>query len=158
MIGDVLETAHLIGLFQQVEQRVEDDEDQPVVAVHRDVGEVTDGHGEVGATWLGPQLLDHRLGDVHPVDADPAGGQREGDPAGTDRQFERWAGTGEVGEKLDRLLLVASPADRVVAFRGLGSKAHHRLVVVHPTISLGWNTLCKRILLRGGRNDVTPTV
>ena len=50
--GHVLEAPHLIVLGQQIEQRVEHDEDQPVPVGHIDVGEVADRDRDLVATGL----------------------------------------------------------------------------------------------------------
>src|SRR5215216_1117108 len=59
MGGYVLETAHLVVLRQEVEQRVEHDVDQAVAVRDRHVGEVTDGHRNLVTARLGPESGDH---------------------------------------------------------------------------------------------------
>ena len=77
--GDVLEAAHLVVLGEQVEQRVEDDVDQPVVPATGDVGEVADRDRDRVAARLVAQPGDHRRRQVDAVDADarapPAAGR-----------------------------------------------------------------------------------
>ena len=117
--GHVLEAADLVVLRQQVEERVEHDVDQPVRAGDADVGEVAHGHVDRVAARLRPQPRDHRRREVDAVDPDTRRRERQRDPAGADRQLERRATVGQVGQERDRRLLVAA-ARQVVVDRGVG--------------------------------------
>jgi hypothetical protein len=57
---DVLETAHLVVLGEEIEQGVEHDVDQVVAVRDRHVGEVTDGDRNLVAARLGAESGDHR--------------------------------------------------------------------------------------------------
>lgn len=75
-------------------------EDHGVVAGH-EAAEV--GHhalDEEVAAVLGPQDLDHRLGEVDARHPHAAGGEGEGDPAGADGELEGGAVAGQVGEQV----------------------------------------------------------
>jgi hypothetical protein len=130
MRGDVLETTDLIVLRQQVEQRVEHEIHERILAGHPDIGEVADRHRELVAARLRPQSVDHRLRQVDTVDAHAACCQRQGNPTGTDRQLQRRSATGPRLEKSDGGVFVASQYVVVGGRRG-PVEAHHRLVVLH---------------------------
>jgi hypothetical protein len=60
MLGDVREAAHLLVLGEQVEQRVEDQVDERVAALDRNVREVADRDGEGVPARLRPEPVHHR--------------------------------------------------------------------------------------------------
>ena len=86
---DVAETLRLPVLAEQAEQRVEDQVHQAERPGGGDLSHVPDHDRDRRAARLGPQPRHHRLGGVDPLHRDPPGGQRERDPAGADRQFQR---------------------------------------------------------------------
>ena len=77
--GHRLEATRLCVLVRQREERGEHDEDEVVPSVEREVGEVADPHGDVRPARLPPELGDHRLRRVHPMDFDAERGQRQRD-------------------------------------------------------------------------------
>jgi hypothetical protein len=93
MSGDILEAADLLILSQQVIQRVVDHVNQPVYAGNRDIGEVPYGDHDLVAARLGAQPGHHRRRQVNAINADSARSQRQRDPAGTNRQFQRGTAT-----------------------------------------------------------------
>jgi hypothetical protein len=127
---DVLKAANLRILGQQVEERVEDHEDQPVRAGDRDVGEVADRHGDPVAAGFGPQSRDHRRRQLDAVDVHALGGQRERDAAGADRQFQSPTVAGPARQERDGVVLVA--AQRVIVVGGDGlAEAPRGIEVLH---------------------------
>ncbi len=75
--------------------------------------------------------LRHHVGrEVDALESDAAGRQREPDPAGADRELERRAVAGQLGEEGHRLVLVASQV-AVVLLGRLAQKALDRVVVLH---------------------------
>jgi hypothetical protein len=66
-----------------------------------------------------------------PVDLDARVLERQYDPAGADREFERLALTGELGEKRRRFLLVATGLGGVVALGRLVAEAYPGVEAFH---------------------------
>ena len=130
MGGDVLETPDLIVLRQQVEQGVEHQVHQRIHAGHTDIGEVTDRHGQLVASRLRSQPVDHRLRQVDAVDAHPACCQRQGNPTSADRELQRRPAAGPRREKPDGGVLVTAQFV-VIGGRSGTVEAHHRFVVLH---------------------------
>ena len=129
--GDVLEAANLLVLRKQVEERVEHDVHERIRAGDADLREVAHRHIDGVAPGLGPELLDHRRGEVDAVDANARSRERQRDPAGADRELERGATFRELGQDHDRRVLVVALHERVVD-RGVGFvEAHDRLVALH---------------------------
>ena len=81
---DVEEAAHLFVLREKSEECIEDDEDEGVALGDPNVCEIAHGDGDCGTPWFGPQLRDHRLGNVDAVDFNPAFRQWQGHPSGAD--------------------------------------------------------------------------
>jgi hypothetical protein len=65
-------------------------------------GEVADGHGDVLAARLGPELGDHGRRQVDAVHPHAPAAERDGDAAGADAQLERGASCSPLGQELDR--------------------------------------------------------
>src|SRR5262245_47787198 len=134
--GDVLEAAHLVPLRLQGEERVEDDVDEPKVAVDGNVREVADFDGDLLAAGLRAKTRNHRFRGVDSVNGDASCGERQRDPPGADREFECGAGAGELGEEVDRrvcverkglYVLVVDVRDAIAV--GRGSVAHDRPIL-----------------------------
>jgi hypothetical protein len=99
--GGAAEAVDLGGLGGEVHEGVEDQVDEGERAVEAGGGEVTDGHGNVGAAGLGPQAGDHGAGHVDAVHGHAAAGEGQGDPPGADGQLEGGAVAGELGQQVD---------------------------------------------------------
>src|SRR5437899_3099604 len=82
------EALRLPRLAEQAEQRVEHQVHQPEPAADRYLGHVTDGDRDRVAAGLSPQPFHHRGRGVKPLYGDPAGGQRQRDPARPDGQLQ----------------------------------------------------------------------
>ena len=72
---DVRKAPDLLILGSEHEERVGDDEDEREAAFHVYVCEVSHGNRHGLSASLGPELIDHCLGRVYPVDLDPSGGE-----------------------------------------------------------------------------------
>src|SRR5271155_3237746 len=107
MVGDVLEAPHLVLLSQEVEQRVEHDEDQPVGSGHWHLSEVSHRDRELLASRLGPELGDHCRRKVDAVDPDPACGQRKCDASRANRELEGGTSPSELTQERNGRLLIA---------------------------------------------------
>ncbi len=114
--ANACEAAHLFVLGEQVEDAVEHDEHQAVLAGHIDVGHVAVHDVQRLSAGLGPQLRDHRCRLLDPVHADAGRSEGERDPSGSDGQFQCRPATGQISETGDRVVLVA--ARRIVVGGG----------------------------------------
>src|SRR5581483_10859897 len=70
-------------------------------AVDAGGGDVADRDRNLGAARLRAQTGDHRLGEVDALYAHASPGERERDPARSDRELERGAAAGRGGEEVD---------------------------------------------------------
>ena len=112
--GDVREAPHLVLLGEKPEQRVEDEIDERVRAIHADVREVAHRHADPVAARLRAEPRDHRFGRVDAVHLEPALEERQRDPARTDGELEHGATAGELDEERDSLGRVAWQRDGLV--------------------------------------------
>jgi hypothetical protein len=86
--GDVSEALRLALGARKVVESVVDEVDEPEPALDGHVRHVADGDGNRLAAGLRPQLIEHGRGRFDPLDRKPLGGQRQRDPARTDRELE----------------------------------------------------------------------
>jgi hypothetical protein len=120
----VAEAPDLLGLGEQVRDRVEHEVDERVLA-RRDGGRhVACDHRERGLVHLGAQPVDHRDRQLDAGDRHAALAQRNGDATGPDGELERAPTTGELDEAIhgrtEHLGCVHPDARCVVARRGVG--------------------------------------
>jgi len=118
MLGDSRETADLVVLREQAEERVERDEDQREPSGDRHVGEVTHRHRYALATGLRPELADHRRRRVDPVDREAPVHERQGEATGPDPELQERPRTRDGRQKLHGALGVRGQARQVVVHVG----------------------------------------
>jgi len=77
-------------------------------AIDRDVGEITDGHGNALVALLFAQLLDHGLGGIDPVHGEPLRRQGQRQTTGPDSELENRTRACQLGEHGDGAFRVAT--------------------------------------------------
>src|SRR5665647_1326444 len=97
----VPEAGDLLGLVQQVGDRVVDQVDKREVSRGVCAGHVSDEDGNRVVVDLGSQLANHRLGQLDPDDGYAALGQRDGHASGADGELEGSASTCELGQSVN---------------------------------------------------------
>ena len=130
MRGDVPEARDLRVLRPQVHDCVPYRVGERERALDLRNGEVADRNGDLLAARLCPQLGDHVLRQVDPMDVHAAPRQRQRDAARADTEFERRAAVSQLGEEVDdgvddlrcihlgrRLVVAVSDATREVVLR-----------------------------------------
>ena len=122
--GGVAEARDLLGLGEQVGDRVVDEVDERVPPRGDGGRHVADDHRDRRFVHFGAQLVDHRPGQLDAGDGHPALGERDGHAAGSDGELERRSVAGEFGEavhgRLEHLGREHAGARRVIALGGVG--------------------------------------
>ena len=100
MRGCVGEARHLLGLRQQIGDRVEHDVNETELALHPGGSHVAQRHSYAIAPGLGEQPLNHWRRDLDPLDLDAPGRKGQCDAAGADGELEDAATPGELDEQI----------------------------------------------------------
>jgi hypothetical protein len=99
--GHVFEATDLRLLRLQREEGVEDDVDEGVATLNRDIGEVAEGDLDARSARFSPEPGHHLLRGIDPLHLDAAFCKGKGNAPRPNGELERRAGAGEFGEERD---------------------------------------------------------